>query len=168
MLRRLQSNGNSHRPQSLTRLTYKPAILLLGTEPTSTKLVFTKESLYVNVYSDSIHNHQNWEKSPNVSLLVHDSARYIHPAEPCLARKSNKRLTTGMNFKCITRSEGSQTQSLYSVWFRLCDMLEKADYGDKKEIAGCQGTEVRRGTDHSAAGGNFVGSGIIFSSLILW
>lgn len=41
------------------------------------KCMFSKESLYTNVYSDFIHNHQKLGGNPNAFLLMNDKVSYI-------------------------------------------------------------------------------------------
>lgn len=116
MLMRMQSNGNSHIQQSLRKLTYKPTIPLLVTYPTSTKFAFRKKSLYANVYSDSIHNHQklgkiqmlfSWSMITSAIMLWMDT--FIQWS-PTYQKISNKHLTTGMNFKCINKWKNPDTK----------------------------------------------------------
>lgn len=91
-----------------------------------------QKNLYTNVHSSFVHNCQHLEAKRVNSLW------YIQTMDYYSRRKRNElscRETTSRKSKGGWLVKEDHPKKLCTVWFQLCDNLEKANYRDKKDEA---------------------------------
>lgn len=106
-------------------------------------------TLYVNIYSSFIYDHQNWKQPKRLGEWI-NKLWYRHTMENYSATDRNELLvhTGWMNLRGIRLGERNQSQRLYIVQLHFCSILEKTQVYWQKRGAWlpwiCSGLRVEK------------------------